>query len=206
MAADLWQWIIGCCASFVVLGSVMPADGPGEIPTPICACGAPRHATDPGRCAKGHPLVGVPLHQTHGAYAYRARGEASLPPETRLSVADFKRQVLIDRGGRSDLSAIQIARIDRLAALETTLRLLENDIAVNGLFTKRGRIRSSYGYYLETHTAWERTATHVGDERRARPLPSLRDYLDGGTASTLEGQEAMRDGDRRRESKPDGDE
>jgi hypothetical protein len=153
-----------------------------ETPMPICACGATeRHAVDAHRCARGHALRGNQLHYQHGAYSYAHRGEASLPPELRVTVAEFKSQVISDRGGLDELSAIEAARIGHLAEVETTLRLLASDIARNGLLTKKGRTRTVFGRWLEALDRWEKLASHIGDGRRARTVPSLNDYLRAAT-------------------------
>jgi hypothetical protein len=147
-----------------------------EPPPPICSCGeAERHPVDPHRCARGHALPGNQLHRTHGAYSFRDHGEASLPPDMRMTVAEFKAQVVSDRGG--ELTAIEAARIGHLAEVETTLRLLAHDLATRGLMTAKGRVRSTFSKWLEALDRWERLAGHIGDDRRARTVPSLQDYL-----------------------------
>lgn len=146
--------------------------------TPICACGATaRHAADTLRCVRGHALRGNQLHYQHGAFSFRDRGAASLPPDLRMTVAEFKAQVITDRGGLDELSAIEAARIGHLAEVETTLRLLASDIARNGLLTKKGRTRTVFGRWLEALDRWQKLAAHIGDGRRARQVPSLSAYL-----------------------------
>jgi hypothetical protein len=143
----------------------------------VCSCGAGPHDTTAGMCAAGHFIVGNQARRTHGAYSFRDRGDASLPPELRMTVAEFKAQVISDRGGLDELSAIESARIGHLAEVETTLRLLASDIARNGLLTKKGRTRTVFGRWLEALDRWEKLASHIGDGRRARSVPSLSAYL-----------------------------
>lgn len=146
--------------------------------TPRCSfCGAGPHATHAGRCERGHGMRGNQLHRVHGTYSFRDRGEASLPPDVRMTVAEFKTQVVNDRGGPVELSAIEAARIGHLAEVETTLRLLAHDLATRGLTTAKGRVRSTFSRWLEALDRWERLAAHIGDGRRARQVPSLQDYL-----------------------------
>jgi hypothetical protein len=99
-----------------------------------------------------------------------------------MTVAEFKSQVITDRGGLDELSAIEAARIGHLAEVETTLRLLASDIARNGLLTKKGRTRTVFGRWLEALDRWERLASHIGDGRRARSVPSLSAYFSAGAA------------------------
>ena len=154
------------------------AELPTGAPTLVCSCGtSERHATDAERCVRGHVLVGNQTRRTHGAYSFRERGESSLPPDVRLTVAEFKQAVISDRGGLADVSSIEAARIGHLAEVETVLRLLASDLASRGLFTARGRVRSTFGRWLDAMATWERLAGHVGDDRRARPVPSLAAYL-----------------------------
>jgi hypothetical protein len=141
------------------------------------ACGAGPHPVHDGHCSKGHALPGNSLRRTHGADAFRTRGEASLPPDVRLTVAEFKSAVISDRGGPEELSAIEAARIGHLAEVETTLRLLASDLATRGLMTAKGRVRSTFTRWLEALDRWERLAGHIGDGRRARQVPSLSAYL-----------------------------
>jgi hypothetical protein len=144
---------------------------------PACACGAPPHTSNAAMCSAGHFIKGNQARRTHGVYSLRDRGEASLPPDLRLTVAEFKAQVVADRGGTAELSAIEAARIGHLAEVETTLRLLAHDLATRGLTTPKGRVRSTFSRWLEALDRWERLAGHVGDGRLARRMPSLKDYL-----------------------------
>lgn len=148
-----------------------------ESTTPVCRCGAGPHPTHAGHCDRGHAMPGNQLHRLHGAYSFRDRGVAALPDPMRLTVAAFKAQVLSDRGGTEDLSAIEAARIGHLAEVETTLRLLAADLATRGLTTAKGRVRSTFSKWLEALDRWERLAAHIGDGRRARQVPTLSDYL-----------------------------
>jgi hypothetical protein len=147
-------------------------------------CGAGPHATTIGMCAAGHFIAGNQARRTHGAYAFRDRGDGALPPELRMTVAEFKSQVITDRGGLDELSAIEAARIGHLAEVETTLRLLASDMATNGLLTKKGRTRTVFGRWLEALDRWEKLASHIGDGRRARTVHSLAAYL--ASAATTE--------------------
>lgn len=153
-----------------------------EQTQPVCRCGAGPHPMHAGICVRGHALRGNQLHRTHGAYSFRDRGDASLPPDLRMTVAEFKAQVVSDRGG--ELSAIEAARIGHLAEIETTLRLLAHDLATRGLTTAKGRVRSTFSKWLEALDRWERLAGHIGDGRRARHVPSLQEYLRQGQASS----------------------
>jgi len=152
-------------------------DAANESTPLVCSCGAGPHETAADMCSNGHFVRGNSARRTHGHYAFRDRGAASLPPDLRMTVAEFKSQVISDRGGLDELSAIEAARIGHLAEVETTLRLLASDLARNGLLTKRGRTRTVFGRWLEALDRWQKLAAHIGDGRRARQVPSLSAYL-----------------------------
>ena len=140
-----------------------------------CACGASTNPTNTDRCANGHVLQGNQAARKHGVRAFETRGAGALPGDLRQSVDEFRAQVIIDRGG-TDLSAIEGGYIRRLAELETVARLLASDLAQRGLFTTKGRVRSTFTRWLETLDRWDRYAQRVGAERKAKPV-SIVDYL-----------------------------
>jgi hypothetical protein len=142
-----------------------------------CACGAPVHATDVNRCANGHVLNGNQAARKHGVRAFETRGGAVLPGDLRQSVDEFRAQVITDRGGTDQLTAVEGGYIRRLGELETVARLLASDLAQRGLFTPKGRVRGTFTRWLETLDRWDRYAQRVGADRRAKPVRSLREYL-----------------------------
>ena len=143
----------------------------------ICTCGATSlHADDAHRCSAGHVLAGNSAARKTGVRAFETRGPAALPADMRQSVDEFRAQVIADRGGVDELTAVEGAYIRRLAELETVTRLLASDLAQRGLFTPRGRVRGTYGRWLETLDRWDRYAQRVGLERRSKPAPSPADY------------------------------
>ena len=173
--------------------NVTPAPETAATPTletpVVCSCGAGPHATRPNTCVRGHLTRGNQNARKSGVYAFRDRGAASLPPDVRLTVAEFKAQVERDRGGREELSAIEAARIGHLAEVETTLRLLASDLAQRGLTTAKGRVRSTFSKWLDAISTWERLAARIGDGRRARQLPSLSEYMEQARTSASPEQE-----------------
>lgn len=75
------------------------------------------------------------------------------------------------------LSAIEGGYVRRLGELETVSRLLAGDLAQRGLFTPKGRVRSTFSRWLETLDRWDRFAQRVGVERRARRVSSLGEFF-----------------------------
>lgn len=114
----------------------------------------------------------------HGAYRAALR-DGGLPAELLDEMAGFRTSVVADLGGETELSAIAFGYVRRLVELETFARLFVADLEGRGLFTKRGRVRSSYGQLMATVDRWDRIATKLGLERRAKQLPHPADWLEG---------------------------
>jgi hypothetical protein len=138
------------------------------------------HATDPARCERGHNLVGHPGPAwKNGVRQFEQHGERVLAPDLRQSVDAFRDAVISDRGGVENLTAIEGGYVRRLGELETVVRLLASDLASRGLFTPKGRVRSTVVHWLATLDRWDKFAMRVGIERRARRIPTLQDVLSG---------------------------
>lgn len=137
----------------------------------LCRCGAGQNPANESRCLKGHTLPG---HSgpalRHGARAYELRGEAALPPALRDTVDGFREQVIADRGGPDNFTAIEGGYVRRLGELEAVVRLLASDLATRGLTTPRGRVRGTFSRWLEALDRWDKFAQRVGVERKARPV------------------------------------
>src|SRR5947207_3209703 len=121
-------------------------------PEPIGESAAERpekqpHATDPRRWSDGTQRPGaVGLATKHGAYASGQR-----PPELAAIVGDldgFRSALETDQGGRGELTTIRAGYIRRLTEAEALCRLLGADLLARGIFTKRGRTRSTFGAFL----------------------------------------------------------
>jgi hypothetical protein len=140
------------------------------------------HPEHEDRNADGTVRVGNQTARKHGVHAFEARGAAALPADLRVSVDEFRVQVISDRGGVDNLTAIEGGYIRRLSELETVARLLTSDLALRGLFTPRGRVRGTFSRWLETLDRWDRYAQRVGVDRRARQISTLQAYLEQRTA------------------------
>ena len=110
----------------------------------------------------------------------QARGAVALPPDLRVTVDEFRNQVIRDRGGVESLTAIEAGYVRRLAELETVARLLATDIAARGLMTQKGRVRSTFSRWLEALDRWDRYAQRIGLENR-RPTLTLTQRLAAAT-------------------------
>lgn len=139
------------------------------------------HPEHEDRWADGTVRSGNRTAQKHGVYTFEARGAAALPGDLRISVEEFRAQVISDRGGVDDLTAIDGGYIRRLSELETVVRLLASDLAQRGMFTPRGRVRTTFNRWLEALDRWDRYAQRIGHERRPKQVPTLAEYLSRGS-------------------------
>jgi hypothetical protein len=155
-------------------GTVANASDDPQSPAPSSK--VPHPAYD-GRWADGTAAPGNQLRRRSGVRAFEMHGAVTLSAELRTAVDDFQTQVVADRGGPEELTAIEGGYIRRLTDLETVARLLTNDLATRGLFTPRGRVRSSYGRWLETLDRWDRFAQRVGVGRKPKPIPTLQELF-----------------------------
>jgi hypothetical protein len=128
------------------------------------------------RSADGTVRAGNQVARKSGIYSAAVkRGE--VPTELRLSVDEFRAGLISDRGGASELTTIEAGYITRLCDIEVCCRLLQNDLVTRGMFTAKGRVRSSYDKFLATIDRWDRLA-RAGLDRRARHVPSLQEFLE----------------------------
>jgi hypothetical protein len=137
------------------------------------------HRDHPDRWSDGTVRSSNQIARKDGVRAFQERGPASLPTDLRLTIDQFRDQVVADRGGADELTAVEAGYIRRLSELETVSRLLASDLAQRGLFTPRGRVRSTFGRWLESLDRWDRYAQRVGMDRRAQRVLSPLDYIQG---------------------------
>jgi len=136
------------------------------------------HPTDPQRWADGTLRPGNQNATKHGIYSAARRDGFE-----RLDIPAFYNGLLSDLG--DEPSTVQRAYLDNLRDLEITRRMLIGFLSREGIFTKRGRVRSAYDKLLATVVVWDRIAQRIGVERRARhidPLDALRIAVDEANA------------------------
>lgn len=143
------------------------ADGPCH--QPWCSAEVPAGASRCPRCNVWQPANSGALRD--GVRRFETRGV--LPADLRVSVDDFRDQVVLDQGGLGELSAIRSAYIRRLVDLETCARLLMRDFATHGVLTERGRVRASFDRFLALTDRWDRLASKLGMERRSRNVTGM---------------------------------
>ena len=108
----------------------------------------------------------------HGARRYELRGV--LPDDVRVDLDAWSGQLMADRGGATELSAIEGAYCRRLTQLEGALELLGRDLHQHGVMTPRGRPRAAYRTFLDTLATFDRLAQRLGLERKAKRVDLAR--------------------------------
>lgn len=145
------------------------------------------------RDGRGRFLTGNTAALKHGAYAEQER------PELAAIVGnldEFRAALTSDQGGESDLTTIRQGYVQRLVEAEALCRLLGADLRTRGIFTHRGRVRSTFGAFLAAVERWDRLAQRLGMERRQRDVggDELQRYLE--QAETASGFTSQSEQDR----------
>ena len=152
-----------------------PSTPDGGVICPQCGASNP-----PGsKVCKANPQCGsfLPSNQaarTTGIYA------RSHPPDLEQHRDDLVAGLTSDLGGESELSTLETSYVQKLGDIDTTIRLLTHDIAVNGLLTPGGRVRDVYDKLLAGLAAFDRYAQRVGLERRAKRVDLAQHFAEQG--------------------------
>jgi hypothetical protein len=112
-----------------------------------------------------------------GVRAFELHGEPALPSDLRDDLAAFRAGIQADQGGAGELTTIGAGYVRRLCEVEAICSLLGADLHARGLFTLRGRVRSTYGAFMAAVDRWDRIAMRLGIARRERRTPTLAEYL-----------------------------
>lgn len=149
-----------------------------SLPAPEAPGAAPSDESPAvGRNEKtGQFAPGNQLSRRSGVRAFELRGATSLPPDLRAALDRFRAGVEADQGGRQELSTIGAGYVDLLAEVNAIIGLLLADLAERGIFTTRGRVRSTYQQFLLAIDRYDRLAQRIGLERKTRDV-SLASYL-----------------------------
>lgn len=111
----------------------------------------------------------------HGLTRFRRRGV--LPDDVREQIDAFTAGVVADLGGLDNLTTIEQAYVRRLARVEGDWLLIVRDLDANGQITPRGRERSLARSLRDNDRAFDTFAQRLGLSRRAKPVPTLADYV-----------------------------
>jgi hypothetical protein len=142
-------------------------------PIPESAAEAPQT----GRDRRGRFAPGNRVSLKHGAYVAGRR-----PPQLEAMVGDldaFRAGLESDQGGQGELTAVRAGYVRRLGEVEALCRLLGADLMARGIFTRKGRTRSTFGAFLQAAGTWDRLAGRLGLDRRQRDvIESPREWLE----------------------------
>ena len=157
-------------------------DGEPLPPNPVpdgaaCRCGARASRDREGFCSHGHPLLGhgADLSTRHGLHVLNSSPEFRVFEDAGRQLAA---QSMTDAGGRDELSARELADHEYRSVLHVRILKLSHALAVHGEFDRRGRLRKGWIELLDrlisSAVAIDKT---LGLKRRARPVPTLAEYL-----------------------------
>lgn len=137
-----------------------------SMPTPI-----DNSPAQPPKSAKvPHPTH--PNRWSDGTQRPGADGVARKHPKPDLrSIAgldDFLAGIIADQGGDAELATIRRGYAEKLTSVEGLYRMLAADVVARGIFTKKGRTRSTFTALLAVIEKWDRLAQRLGMERRTK--------------------------------------
>ena len=132
-------------------------------------------ATPGDRCAGcGSFLAGNSANLRHGLRRYETRG--ILPADLKVTIDEFRAELVSDQGGTEDLTAARAGLCRLLVDAEIGRRLLVDQILRCGIASSAGRL--AYDRLLATMDRWLRIAGVLGLECRQKRVPSLQAALD----------------------------
>jgi hypothetical protein len=134
------------------------------------------NAAGADRCAKcGRLLPGNLTRQTHGVVTLERRGDGALPPGARRARQERIERMLVDLGGEDGLSQLSLGLVERAAQLSVMLDVYEADFEARGMWTARGRQRTSVATYLSILDRYDKLAQRLGLERRSKHVGDTLD-------------------------------
>jgi hypothetical protein len=130
------------------------------------------NAADAVTCAGCHRfLPGNTAALTHG-------GRRSLDrPEALAAIAGKRDELVKHLGG--DPSMIQADLVTDYARVDVLIESVAANIEVGGIFTPKGSARAAVSLLLSLLDRRLRLATTLGIERKAKPVVSLAEVMDG---------------------------
>jgi hypothetical protein len=154
-----------------------PPHGPTPTPVPCKGCGSTEPADERGLC-RGVPgnkcrwlRVGSQLALKHG-------GRRSLDRPEALAAIAGKRAELVEHMG-GDPSLLEADLLTDYARVDVLIESVAANIEVGGIFTPKGSARAAVSLLLSLLDRRLRLATTLGIQRKAKPVASLSEVLNG---------------------------
>ncbi len=146
--------------------------GEPPTPTPCPRCGHADNLADAVTCGGCHRfLPGNTAALTHG-------GRRSLDrPEALAAIAGKREELVRHLGG--DPSMIQADLVTDYARVDILIESVAANIEVGGIFTPKGSARAAVSLLLSLLDRRLRLATTLGIERKAKPVMSLVEVMNG---------------------------
>lgn len=132
------------------------------------------HAPGNGRFQKGNVAA-----LTHGASSVQVKAALSTAPEVARALSERRDAIQRDLGGAASLSQIKQDAITTYCEVDMLRQTLAHQLATEGMFTEKKRMRASFGAYLQVADRLVRLAQLLGLERHAQSLTALSaaDYV-----------------------------
>ncbi len=136
---------------------------------PHCGANNPAGAQSCGACHLALP--GNTLALKHGGRRSHDR------PEALAAIAGKREELLKHLGGEP--SMIQADLVTDYARVDILIESVAANIEVGGIFTPKGSARAAVSLLLTLLDRRLRLATTLGIERKAKPVASLAEVMDG---------------------------
>jgi hypothetical protein len=165
--------------------SVAGPESPASVPGGPCAHG--RHAD--GRFAKGHSLSrDTQFTVGNLAAASTLQHTDRLPPELsglQREIETFVNGSLVDEGDSSDVSTRRWALLEYRARLHRRIIQLDAALELRGIVDRRQKLRAAWLSALASLIERARQLdVTLGLARRAKPVPTLAEYLNSLSAES----------------------
>lgn len=132
------------------------------------------HARDTGRFQPGNVAA-----LKHGATSEQVKAALSTAPEVARALSERRQAIERDLGGPAAVSQIKHDAITTYCEVDMLRQTLAHQLATEGMFTAKKRMRASFGAYLQVADRLVRLAQLLGLERQTQDIGALSaaDYL-----------------------------
>jgi hypothetical protein len=157
----------------LTVGQVLSAGIAPENAQEPTVCEAVSEIAPPNqeRGANGQFMVGNSAARRHGLYSQQLQEDAA--PWRAEQMAAIR----ADLG--EDVSTLKAHTVEQLGTVLVILRFLGGNLMAEGPLTGKGKSRAATTTYLQTVDRYMRLASMLGLERKAKPVASLEDVLNG---------------------------
>lgn len=148
-----------------------------------------RLTTRSNRDASGRFTAGNTAALRHGRRSTVVRRRIEV--ESRAELAERRQAILNDLGGADGLSTIATDVLERYLVAAALLQWMEDRMIVEGVVTGKGKRRAIHRAYLAQLDWVVRLGSMLGLERRAKPVPTIEQYVREQAAKVRREYEGM---------------